>query len=679
MANLYRLLCLVGMLTFTAKLCAQAMPDYRRLATDYFNSKQYFAAAEYYKKALGIDQENQPLQRPYYTAGTRTPKAVKNSKDSELFLYYQLAESYRLYNDFQHAQPIYEKFQDGKDSVYPLARLWLGVCYRANGNPEKGKIEIEHFLKTYDHNDEYKKTAQLELASCNFTIDQKKYPVTILLNKLGEPLNSAGSNYRLQWISNNDVQFTSSRPVKVSATEFEYPSRVLQGPYGGSFSPLFSDKNIETAASIVSADGLTMYVTGWKKNAGKNKVYGIYQSVRSSTSVHWPEPVLLPEPVNVPPFNSKEPFITADGRFLVFASDRPGGLGLYDLYWVKISGHDLIGKAVNMGKTINTPLQDESPFYDAQTRELFFSSNGRVGLGGLDIYRTVGEFANNNWEEPLNMGISVNSIKDDLYYTRYNNRSYISSDRQSLCCLELFEIKPLHATFTVKLIDCETQQPIRSERSSILVYDSTEKVLQASKDVSGINGYAFMLGSVGAMQVIGAAKGYDTAKAIWRVNMAEEGDSSSILRLCLKKKTNYLENAYKQFSSTLPKLPVSYDGREITIQYFSNRLFEKDKYKLSPAGRKALDSILPILKSYPELKFKLTGYVDYADSAGYNDYVSWEMASYANDYLVSKGLDVRSTEGPKVENVRASSLGPKGIPPYRRRVVITIRNKFEEN
>jgi len=322
MANLYRLLCLVGMLTFTAKLCAQAMPDYRRLATDYFNSKQYFAAAEYYKKALGIDQENQPLQRPYYTAGTRTPKAVKNSKDSELFLYYQLAESYRLYNDFQHAQPIYEKFQDGKDSVYPLARLWLGVCYRANGNPEKGKIEIEHFLKTYDHNDEYKKTAQLELASCNFTIDQKKYPVTILLNKLGEPLNSAGSNYRLQWISNNDVQFTSSRPVKVSATEFEYPSRILQGPYGGSFSPLFSDKNIETAASIVSADGLTMYVTGWKKNAGKNKVYGIYQSVRSSTSVHWPEPVLLPEPVNVPPFNSKEPFITADGRFLV---PRDGG------------------------------------------------------------------------------------------------------------------------------------------------------------------------------------------------------------------------------------------------------------------------------------------------------------------------------------------------------------------
>src|SRR6185295_2210633 len=219
------------------------------------------------------------------------------------------------------------------------------------------------------------------------------------------------------------------------------------------------------------------------------------------------------------------------------------------------------------------------------TRELFFSSNGRVGLGGLDIYRTVGEFANNVWEEPLNMGISVNSIKDDLYYTRYNNRSYISSDRQSLCCLELFEIKPLHATFTVKLIDCETQQPIRSARSTILVYDSTQQVLQASKDVSGINGYAFMLGSVGAMQVIGAAKGYDTAKAIWRVNMEEEGDSSSVLRLCMNRKINYLENAYNEFSTRLPRLPVSYDGEELKIEYVARRLFENGQYKPSAAGK----------------------------------------------------------------------------------------------
>ena len=663
----------------TLQSISQNLPDYRRLATQYFNSQQYYAAAEYYRKALGLDENTRTIQFPYYTSGKQNYKPGKKTKDDETYLYYQLAESYRLYNDFQHAQPLYEKFADSLATTYPYARLWLGVCYRANGNPEAAKEQIEKFLSGYLRSDEYLQKAQLELASCNFTIDQKKYPVNIKLSRLSEPINSTGSNYRLQWISNNDVQFTSSRAVKGTGGELEYPSRILQGSFSGAnLSPLFSDNNIETAAAIVSADGLSLYVTGWKKNAGKNKTYAIYQSVRTRVGGPWPEPQMLPETVNDAPFNSKEPFITDDGKFLVFASDRPGGFGQYDLYYVALSGHDVTGRAVNLGKMVNTPLRDESPFYDSKTRELFFSSNGRVGLGGLDIYRTVGEFAQNSWEDPLNMGISVNSIKDDLYFTRANNRTYLSSDRQSLCCLELFEVKPLHSTFTISLVDCDTRAPIRSH-ASVYIYDSTEKVLQASKDMTGVSAYSFMLGSVGALQVIGVADGYDSAKAIWRVTMEEEsGDSVSVLKLCMAKKADYLEKEYKQIITTIPNLKVGYDAKEINLEYPSTRLFEKDKYKLTPGGKKTLDSMVNVLKEYPQMELTVNGFIDYADSANFNDYVSWEMAYSVYDYIISKGIDGKSVNPPRVERIRPgfSRIGDKVF--QKRRINIVIRRKPEQ-
>jgi len=671
--RLQKTLPILLLLVLTVQAMSQSLPDYRRLATQYFNSQQYYAAAEYYKKALGLDESTRSIQFPYYTSGKQNFKPGKKTADDQTYLYYQLAESYRLYNDFQHAQPLYEKFADSLADAYPYARLWLGVCYRANGNPEGAKVQVEKFLSGYHRADEYLQKAQIELASCNFTIDQKKYPVNIKLNRLGEPINSTGSNYRLQWVSNNDIQFTSSRAVKSSSGEMEYPSRILQGSFSGSnLAPLFSDKNIETAAAIVSADGLSLYVTGWKRNAGKNKTYAIYQSVRTRVGAAWPEPTMMPEPVNSAPFNSKEPYITDDGKFLVFASDRPGGLGQYDLYYISISGHEIAGRVMNMGKNINTPMRDESPFYDSKTREFFFSSNGRVGLGGLDIYRTVGEFAQNSWEEPLNMGISVNSIKDDLYFMRAHNKTYLSSDRQSLCCLELFEVKPLHATFTVNLVDCDTRAPIKSAGASISIYDSTEQVLQANKDMTGIGSYSFLLGSVGALKVIGVAEGYDTAKAIWRVKIQEnEDDSTSVLRLCLSKKMDYLEKEYKQIITTIPQLKVGYDAKEINIEYPSARLFVKDNYKLTAAGKKTLDSLATILKEYPQMELVMNGYIDYPDGSGFNDYVSWEMAYSVYDYIMSKGVDGKNIIAPKVEKFRPGAN--KTI--QKRRVNIVIRKK----
>ncbi|MEK7198977.1 MAG: OmpA family protein, partial [Bacteroidota bacterium] len=98
---------------------------------------------------------------------------------------------------------------------------------------------------------------------------------------------------------------------------------------------------------------------------------------------------------------------------------------------------------------VNTGTGEASPFYDAESGYLYFSSNGKTGMGGMDIFKISGQLISNQWPGPAtNLGFPLNSVKDDLYYTKepYSDTAYLSSDRASACCMELF--KAIHLPYT---------------------------------------------------------------------------------------------------------------------------------------------------------------------------------------------------------------------------------------
>lgn len=120
--------------------------------------------------------------------------------------------------------------------------------------------------------------------------------------------------------------------------------------------------------------------------------------------------------------------ITSDGRYLYFASEKPGGLGGRDLYVSEKVNGDW-GPSMNLGPMVNTIYNEDAPFIHPDGITLFFSSQGHKSIGGYDIMYTIKK--DNSWIEPLSMGIPLNTTEDDRYYVinAKGDVGYFSSNR----------------------------------------------------------------------------------------------------------------------------------------------------------------------------------------------------------------------------------------------------------
>lgn len=136
-------------------------------------------------------------------------------------------------------------------------------------------------------------------------------------------------------------------------------------------------------------------------------------------------------------------YLTPDGRTFYFTSNRDGGFGGRDIYRIVKLADGTWSQPFNMGPTINTEYDEESPFMSVDNKMLYFASNGPKSMGGFDIFVTFVD-EDNNWSEPVNLGYPINSFDDDLFYTETTDgrRGYITSRRaDSNGDKDIYEIK----------------------------------------------------------------------------------------------------------------------------------------------------------------------------------------------------------------------------------------------
>ena len=142
----------------------------------------------------------------------------------------------------------------------------------------------------------------------------------------------------------------------------------------------------------------------------------------------WSLPLRLEKPFNE---GDLEPslFVTGDGRFAFFSSNRDGGYGGLDLYVCARQADGSWGKALNLGPAVNTAFDEDAPFVDSETNTLYFSSLGHNTMGGYDIFRS--SLVRGEWSPAQNLGYPINSPHDDVYFTLSHDRgtAYFSSDR----------------------------------------------------------------------------------------------------------------------------------------------------------------------------------------------------------------------------------------------------------
>lgn len=432
---------------------AQSAKKIERRANAGFQNKDYYNAAKLYSAILydsPFIKKTSGILYPFQPGNYKRTRKIRQSERS--YILYQLAESYRLYNHYKEAIPQYEQYLLSHDARFPLARLWYGICLLANDEPEKAITAFNTFLQKYKTEDTFAKKARLGIANGNFNIHNKSLPPGAVITKLRSPVFSDGSDFAMEKINDSSFWFTTSRHEMNKRKEKWYPVRLYSGNFRNDtverIAGFFADMNM--GASSLSADGLTLYFTGWKEDAKSLQThYHIFYTTRTSIGSGWNTVVAMPGPVNIAGFNSKQPFITRDNKHLLFVSDQPGGYGNYDIWMVNMDGTQPAGAALNLGSHVNTGTGEASPFYDAESGYLYFSSNGKTGMGGMDIFKISGQLISNQWPGPAtNLGFPLNSVKDDLYYTKepYSDTAYLSSDRASACCMELF--KAIHLPYT---------------------------------------------------------------------------------------------------------------------------------------------------------------------------------------------------------------------------------------
>ncbi|MES2808073.1 MAG: OmpA family protein [Bacteroidota bacterium] len=599
-------------LFFVIAAYAQLDVSNKTLGDNAYKNKDYYAAAYFYKKVTDNVPGAQEKALPYRS---QIKDKVKPKDVNRLEVYYMLAESYRGYENYLEAEPWYYKvITEGAEAKYPLVHLWYGVCLRANQHFDESIKQLKQFLASYKGETQYIDLAKKELQNCEFAKSQYEYPALVEAVKLKGVWNADGSNYSLIK-RDNKYFFTSSRVIKDQKNRL---SRIytIKGdneviPTMLNFKKDENKKGLEYGTPSINTAGNRMYFSRWYKDGAKT-VYGIY--ISELKNGEWDAPVKLNSNINLSGFKSIQPFITADGKRMFFVSNKPGGQGGDDIWVANLDAGGMPVNSTNLGSAVNTKYDEQAPYFDDATKKLIYSSKGFTGLGGFDFYESADNMT--AWADAKNMGYPMNSAKDDIYYYPDKNdkrKFYISSDRESDCCLDLFEMHDNRHQLSGLVVDCETNKPIDSARVSFI--DSlTQKVIK--EQMVGKDGkYWFSVQTTRPYNLRLEKKGYFSKVVSIPAKGQMRGDTLVNDDLCLQ-----------PFQLNKP----------IVIK---NILYDFNSATLRDESKTVLTSLIKILRDNPRIKIELSAHTDSIGSDAFNIKLSQERAQSCVDYIIQSGIE----------------------------------------
>jgi outer membrane protein OmpA-like peptidoglycan-associated protein/tetratricopeptide (TPR) repeat protein len=603
---------LLGTLTY-----AQFSSDYRKAADNYFIKGDYASAANYYEKYLGDGKTRQREHDPYIAVATKKAAATGTKQQAV----YQLAESWRQLKNYEKAAPLYRQVAENY-TAFPLALYHYATSLRALARYEEAEKALQSFLNTYEPEDQYKLAARREIKNLVYIQQQlQKETSAYTIHALNE--GRTGASYAPVQLGQDTLLFTATWPDSSAPANKVHTNRLYKASYTQGALTTISRANIPASqlhegAAAISADGNSLYVTKWAITGG-HKAAAIYRSQR--TAGGWSEPVALDSIVNTAGANTQQPFIMPDGQHLLYASDRPGGFGGYDLWMAEL---DASGKPVsssNLGSRVNSAFNEQAPYFHPASATLVFASDGRTGMGGYDLFYTKGGAG--NWSEPENFGYPVNSIKDDLYFTSYSKGRRIleevvlSSDRADVCCLELFGLKKKNPLKLVigKIIACDTRTPLPGVTVEVTDTVSGRKLFSGITNEEG--SYSFTVEQALPLSSMATLKGYHPASRPLQLPSDADADSLVSIPVCIEKEVEIIEE----------------------VQVLNNVYYEFAKAEIKIESYPSLDEVVALLQKRADIRVEIGGHTDDKGSDELNLKLSEARAANVVTYLVSKGID----------------------------------------
>ena len=379
------------------------------------------------------------------------------------------------------------------------------------------------------------------------------------------------------------------------------------------------------ASAILTKDGKTMYFT--RDNFDGNKLHNdqkqvthlkIYKAELQENGV-WGEVQELS--FNSESYSVGHPALSLDEKTLFFTSDMPGGFGATDIYKIAIKEDGSFGDPENLGEIINTEGDEMFP-YIANNRVLYFSSNGHIGLGGLDVFKYNLQEINS---KVSNVGSPINSQKDDFSFT-VNFRTkigYFSSNRSG------GKGDDDMYSFVVRDVPIACKQVLEG-----VVFDKeTQKRLPGTKvylkDLNDEKIDSILVGDTATFRFEALCKKRykvtgEKAFFIPAYRIFDTPGSSGItdVKLALEIKSDFV---YADSGELMLKINPIY--------------FDFDRSTIRTDASLALERVISMMKKYPLLILKATSHTDSRGNDSYNMLLSKRRANATVKYLVSKGID----------------------------------------
>lgn len=450
---------------------AQFVYDYLKAADSYFAKNDYASAAGYYEKYLGngpVKAAENKTYSPYKPQSIQGKKEMSlSSKEKALW---QLAESYRQLHHTVKAAEAYQQLIDVYSNKFPLAPFFLAEQLRALQQYADAEVVLTRFLANYTLDDSIRNTAVREKENLRFIQMELSKPgiQNYRVEAASGLLKSTGADYAPVWVDSVTMLFTSTRAATLPGNTLSHSNRLYLAQLNAGDTGWVKEAGlpqpdkVQQGVASLSANAGVIYLTRWNATGEKNA--SVYTSMLENGN--WITPIPVAGSVNQKGYSSQQPFVTRDGKFLLFSSNQPGGYGGFDIWYAPIDENGKAGVPVNAGASINTSGDEQAPFFDDNTKIFVFASNGRIGMGGFDLFYSKGVIG--ALGEPVNMGYPVNSVKDDIYFAAGSwspdvaAELWLSSDRNDVCCLELFKITRTLPANPVPVTPAVPQEPLVS-------------------------------------------------------------------------------------------------------------------------------------------------------------------------------------------------------------------------
>lgn len=609
-----------------------------------------------YAQQTKVNSGDKKYDNYAYVNAIKTYEKVANKGYKSEDMFKKLGNSYYFNSDFNGAAKWYGELFAMNSTVEAEYYYRYAQSLKSIGQTAKANTLLDEFYSKSKNDTR----AKLYKEDVNYLDEIKANSGRYKIEDAG--INSKYSDYG-SFITNNKIYFASARDTgNFSQRKHTWTGEYFTNIYNADLDPETGsalkvqkfksaiNTKFHEASPVFTQDGKTVYFTrnnfvNGKKGKNDNKVtlIKIYKATLGIDN-KWGN--IMELPFNNDNYSTAHPALSPDEKTLYFTSDMPGTIGQSDLYKVSINSNGGYGTPENLGNTINTEGKETFPFVTNEN-EIYFSSDGHPGLGGLDVF--VANIDNEGKVSNIqNVGADVNSPKDDFAYSidPVSRRGFFSSNKDggqgSDDIYKFEETRKLKCVQELEGIITDLETGIILPGTKVTLYDNQMTVKNSTvSDESGKYSFAVECGKT---YFVRAEKPEYQTKEV-SITIAKASGKTN-LPIALEK-----ENC---------KVTI---GDDLGVCFGIKMIyFDLDKSNIRTEAALDLEKILVVLNENPTMKLDIRSHTDSRATKKYNKALSDRRAKSTIQWLIKNGVAPNRLTGKGYGETQLVNKCSDGVP-----------------